>query len=980
MKKLFTLSAAFLMAILAFGKPVSMESARQVADNYYKHYAGINNVEVLNAFSKTFNSITTYYVFNYRAGGFVVVSADDAVTPVLAESSTGYFEENISLPSVASWFDNYNKEITQAVAANLVNSSKLQEWNSIRNNDFPRSTNDVGPLIMTSWDQGCYYNALCPAASGGDCGHTWTGCVATTMSQISKYHSFPAHGYMSHSYTHTTYGQQTANFGTTTYNWTAMPNSVNSANTNVATLMYQMGVSVDMNYGVDGSGAQSEDVPFAMVAYFNYDPATISLEYRANYTDQQWIDMLEAELDLSQPMYYAGDNGTEGHAWVCDGYRTSDTKFHMNWGWSGAYNGYFTINNLTTPGFNPIQNNQIVKGIRPGNPNLVVRITNISNNATLGVDATVPIDVSVLTGTATQVQLFVDDTPIHTSTVGTFTYNWSTTGTAPGSHILKAVATDGTNTVYFPLTININGWVPEASGFATPSRGVTYIHALDSLVVWAIAVDGAPVTPPATSNPPINEFTRTINGGETWTPGQVLGGNTYGLGNICAISGTTAYVALYNGVGNQDNTCGVYKTSNGGTTWTHLTGALQGASSFADNVWFWNENEGMCHGDVTGTGAAAYFEIYTTSNGGSTWTRVPKANIGGGANPASGEGGWTSVIQAVGDSMIVFGSNKSKLYISYDRGHNWIISNTGITPATNGGINKIAFKDKMNGLAAQTIAPITLKETHDGGTTWQTVPSTDLFTSDLTYVEGTENTYVCTGSDYTIPAMGVKYSYDGAHTWTLFEGTDQNQYLSTDWVNNSAGWAGGFSENSTTGGMYKFSGVLQPTVILSAPENILAVATESDVHVSWTAPSSVPAILGYNVYRNGVLLTITPITSLFYDDAALVNGHYDYCISAVYDLGESVQVCASADITVDIKVLAEGKVSVFPNPASGFLNVDSYKPFISVEMLNFAGQVVYSNAFAGHHMQIATSAFEPGMYLVRVKTVDGLTTRKISVK
>jgi photosystem II stability/assembly factor-like uncharacterized protein len=96
------------------------------------------------------------------------------------------------------------------------------------------------------------------------------------------------------------------------------------------------------------------------------------------------------------------------------------------------------------------------------------------------------------------------------------------------------------------------------------------VHAASAAVAWATAYDGSG------SSATINEFTRTTNGGETWTTGQVLGGSTYGLGNICALNENLAYVAVYNGTGNQNNTCGVYKTSNGGVTWTQLPGALQG--------------------------------------------------------------------------------------------------------------------------------------------------------------------------------------------------------------------------------------------------------------------------------------------------------------------------------------------------------------------------------------------------------------------
>ena len=200
MRKLTTLILSLLITGFALAKSVTPEQALQVANNYYQHYSGKSNLTLLDSFTGSYQGITTYFVFNYSEGGFVVISADDAVTPVLAQSSLGYFESDISVPAVKAWFDSYNKEIAHAIAAKYDNLESIVEWNKLLNNDFPRSTNDVGPLLTTTWDQGCYYNAQTPTVSAPmTCNHAPTGCVATTMSQISKFHSFPEHGYLSHS-------------------------------------------------------------------------------------------------------------------------------------------------------------------------------------------------------------------------------------------------------------------------------------------------------------------------------------------------------------------------------------------------------------------------------------------------------------------------------------------------------------------------------------------------------------------------------------------------------------------------------------------------------------------------------------------------------------------------------------------------------------------------------------------------------------
>jgi len=758
MKKSFTLLLVFA-ALSVFANPVDKKLAEQVAIHQYAFNApsAISDYSI-NGYTETrYEGITTFYTFSFTSGGFVMVAADDASIPVLGFSYEGNAAISDVNPEAAYWFNNYSRQIAEISSVRLSNQETRPLWDKILNNTMEREIMDVNPLLTTTWDQGCYYNALCPVETGagaGSCNHAWTGCVATAMSQIMKYHAFPTTGIGYHSYTHNTYGLQSANFAGTTYNWAAMPNNVSSSNTSVATLMYHAGVSVNMQYAASGSGAYSEDVPFALVNYFNYAPSA-EMKAKVGYPVMaDWYALIRTDLDASRPVYYAGSStASGGHAWVCDGYRISDNKFHFNWGWSGSYNGYFAIGSLNPGGNNFNDENRIIIGVTPGD-----------NSAT---------------------------------------------------------------------------WLAQNSSFSAASRGISYMHAASATVAWGIGYDGSG------SSATINEFTKTSNGGETWTTGQVLGGTTYGLGNICALNENVAYVALYNGVGAQNATCGVYKTSNGGTTWTQLPGALQGSASFANNVYFWDEQHGMCHGDVKD----GYFEIYTTINGGTSWQRVSQANITGGT-PASGEGGWTSVIDAVGDNTIMFGTNKGKVYISDDRGFTWRVTNSNITPATNGGINLIAFSDANNGIVAQTQGTVAVRKTTNGGATWTTItPSGPFLTNDLMAVPGLANTYISTGA--ATGATGLSISYDGGLTWSYFGGTSSKQFLAGDFFDNTCGYAGGFNENQFNGGMYRMIGQLGSTstaavintdptsfdVTLLAGESIttpLSILNSGDASLTWS--------------------------------------------------------------------------------------------------------------------------------------------------
>ncbi len=342
MRRKYLLLVFLLFPGILFSKPVPVEDAEQIAYMFYKHQS-INGAEcvIQDIVCEKAGTTITYYAFNFVSGGFVIVAADNAVSPILGYSADGtYNQENI--PENAKWlYDEYKSYIKAVIDLNIDNPDTKKEWDNLRAGRFPKSAKAVAPLCATQWGQGCYFNEFCPADINGQCGHTVTGCVATSMAQIMKRWNYPQHGTGAHSYELTNYGTQSADFGSTTYQWGSMPNTVSTNNSAVATLMYHCGVSLEMNYGTSGSNASILMMP--LIQYFSYSQNMSDFSLRLNDSATKTKTLIK-EIDAGRPMWIGGSNSSSvSHAYVCDGY-DDNYFFHFNFGWGGSSDGYYNVN------------------------------------------------------------------------------------------------------------------------------------------------------------------------------------------------------------------------------------------------------------------------------------------------------------------------------------------------------------------------------------------------------------------------------------------------------------------------------------------------------------------------------------------------------------------------------------------------------------------------------------------------------------
>lgn len=749
MKKTLLLALLILATFQVGAAEVSERTAQQAAANFMSAKLGAKSSAPQCIHRIAHHGEVQLYVFARPEGGFVLMSADDAVVPVLGYSLDGHAADPNDNPTVSWWLRRYAKHVyTKRHASNGAKGAHPQWGQLLAPTPIgaPTDMHEGKNLMSSTWDQGGVGNRLksgykplydkyCPDSAGVK---TYVGCVATAMSQIMYYHKWPQKGRGWYKYEHRYFGLQMADFGATTYNWAKMPNALNASSTDeeidaVATLCRHAGVSVNMGYGVvDGSGAYERDALAALITYFGYNPQSIRMCEVDSISGKLYIDgvlhdtytKVKAEIDANRPILVSGSSEADGgHAFVCDGYDDEHQKVHINWGWSGHYDGYYDI--------------------------MALAPQDLFSN-------------SPQADFSERVDLIIGIAPQKTGAV------------LPASQ----------------------QWVLQPSNLAK-YRGVRQFAPINGKECWAMASDGMGDGYDAN-----RDFLRTIDGGRTWTVGQV-GGNEHKFWEtsmLAAIDANTAFAAMYMvDEKHQQQKMGLLSTTDGGITWKKIPGVFTNSVSFLNVVCFWENGRGFAQGDPV----SGYFEVYTTADSGRTWKRVPRAHIPDPSNDISGQSdefgtvGYADVIEG-GNGW--FTTNKGNIYRTTDYGETWTKHTIdekvdfSLTSRFKNANEGVAFGRKSKGKDGYDYY---LYRTTDGGSSWKPMsPKGDFQMSDMDYIPGTD-TLIAVGAEYP-EHTGISYATQAdisadAITFHAYAPHYRNSsFLSVAFAKDGAAWSGGW--------------------------------------------------------------------------------------------------------------------------------------------------------------------------------------------
>ena len=420
--KLFSMFAATMGAALsAFGAGVTGDDAKGAVTGWVRLREALG--EEIDAEPE---SVATYqgqdgrgefHVVNLKGGGYVITSGDTEITPILGYSKTGTFDADENSPMWAL--------LTADVAARAAAvEASASSGAGLRLGATPRPTDEdassawsrlmaagksggkrlqakqsspptdlrVESFVRSKWSQST-------ATSGNGYGHNYynyyvpnkypCGCVATAFAQTMRYFEFPKT-----SVTPKTFTCKVSNVDTNltmqggTYDWAHMPYVPREVTYDwnnvigIAKLTSDAGISVCMSYKSGGSSSSSVRVGDSLVSTFGYANAVADYEsggVRGNTFKKNVIPSLDAKLPVIlgiQGRPTGSVTADAGHSILTDGYGYYNNQLyiHLNMGWSGSDDAWYTPADADT--------DAIINASNYNFTNIHTTVFNIFTNAT----------------------------------------------------------------------------------------------------------------------------------------------------------------------------------------------------------------------------------------------------------------------------------------------------------------------------------------------------------------------------------------------------------------------------------------------------------------------------------------------------------------------------------------------------------------------------------------------------------------------
>ena len=300
---------------------------------------------------------------------------------------------------------------------------------------------DVAPLLTSHWHQTSPYNDLAPVIEDGNV-KTVAGCVAIAAAQVVYYWRKDNPEALLKDTPVYPYGKAPVTYSIpkgTPNNWELIQDSYDNTSTEesraaVAQLVYAVGTGSYLDYGSSTGGQISQ----AKTAVYSQYRLLGTNAVKSEYTQEEWEQLLYSELLAKRPMTYSGNaGGSDGHAFVIDGYDAVNNLFHINFGWGGSGDGYYTVDDVSGAG-GYCGGQACVYNMRPKNRNIAssfklasadmlagnvdIQFTFV-NNSTLPIedlfvyDASQPADVVTPTPIASLETTIDNDGTVNTRTI-----------------------------------------------------------------------------------------------------------------------------------------------------------------------------------------------------------------------------------------------------------------------------------------------------------------------------------------------------------------------------------------------------------------------------------------------------------------------------------------------------------------------------------------------------------------------------------